>query len=89
VTCGGVAGLWTPCTAAHGVIPYQWGVNGTSVSGTNVLPATTDVRNGTAVGVSPATGSLVVPSAATVQGGTIFDNGTTGTLKGVPKLWVP
>jgi hypothetical protein len=84
VTCGGVAGIWTPCTAEYGLIPYQWGVNGTSVSGTNVLPATMDVRYGTAVGVSPAVGSLVVPSAGAVAIGTTFDNGTVGTRVDCP-----
>ena len=80
-TCGGVVGTYTSPTAPHGLATYSWGVGGTSISGTYQSVATTDVRLNTAVGVSPAVGSLVVPAASGVLSTVTYDNGTAG-------LWV-
>ena len=45
------------------------------------VPSAADVRSGVAVGST--VGSLVVPQAANVQSGVVFDNGTTGALAGL------
>lgn len=46
-----------------------------------IIPAASNVRQGVAVGST--VGSLVVPQAATVQSGVVYDNGTTGALAGL------
>lgn len=53
----------------------------TLANATANIPTATDVRSGVAVGST--VGSLVVPQAANVQAGIVFDNGTTGALTGL------
>ena len=77
-----LTGIYTGATAAQGVSGYQWGVNGTSISGTQVVPAITDVRNLTNVGTGQ--GSLVVPLPGTVVVGTTYDGATAGTRVDCP-----
>ncbi len=50
-----------------------------------VVPDEEDVRDGVVVGLGM--GSLVVPLASDVEDGTVFDNGTVGTLLSARYLW--
>lgn len=67
------SGRWTLARS-----PTAIGGTITNVLITNIgaVPAASDVRAGTSVGVSPAVGTLAVPSAANVRLGTAVDAGT-------------
>jgi hypothetical protein len=48
-----------------------------------IIPSPSDVRKNIEVGIAGQYGSLVLPQAANVQSGVVYDNGTTGTLLGL------